>query len=151
MNLTARRKGLWTTDYEISADGRRLTEWDGKTFNNGGSFELDARTYTVTAGALLTRWELADGTGQPVAVAEHVGRKRWTIMSQARTYTFERASIWRLEERLIVDGEPAGSIRRERLDSDLSYADLPALPQALQVFAFMVALAGWDVADTNSG
>ncbi|MFG1996307.1 hypothetical protein ACGFJ7_40655 [Actinoplanes sp. NPDC048988] len=51
----------------------------------------------------------------------------------------------------MIDGEPAGSIRRERLDSDVSYADLPARPPARQVFAFMVVLAGWDVADANAG
>ncbi|MEU8404887.1 hypothetical protein AB0C19_01630 [Micromonospora sp. NPDC048842] len=62
-------------------------------------------------------------------------------------YAFERASIFRLEERLIVDGRPAGSIRRKYLHSDVSHADLPGLPAPIQVFAVMVALSGWDLVD----
>jgi hypothetical protein len=37
-----------------------------------------------------------------VAVAERVGRKNWTITSGGRTYALERASLLRLEERLIA-------------------------------------------------
>ncbi|MBE1489221.1 hypothetical protein [Plantactinospora soyae] len=147
MKLTAKGQGLFKNDYELSADGKPLTYWNAKSLRSGGSFPLDGRTYEVKANILATQWELTDETGMLVAVAERVGRKNWTITSGGRTYAFERASIFRLEERLIVDGKPAGSIRRKYLHSDVSHADLPGLPAPIQVFAFIVSLSGWDLAD----
>jgi hypothetical protein len=144
--LEARRKGFWKGDYELSVDGRPLTRWDAKTWRSGGSFTLDGRHYEVRANGWGTRYEMTDQTGMPVAVATRVGRKRWTVEAEGRTYSFERASFWRSEERLVENGRPVGTVKRVSPFRGDAVADLPGLPIPVQVFAFTVVLSAWDAA-----
>ncbi|MBU2664551.1 hypothetical protein KOI35_13695 [Actinoplanes bogorensis] len=145
--LKAVRTGRWKNDYELTLDERPPIEWNSRTWSPGGEFDLDGRTYSVRSNAPATRYELVDQlTGAEVAAAGRVGRKNWSISSEGRTYDFQRASLWRLDEQLIVDGRPAGGIRRSALHRDDAEADLPGLPPHVQVFALMVVLAGWDQA-----
>ena len=83
----------------------------------------------------------------PLAVAGRVGRKRWTVEAEGRTFTFERASFWRNEQRL-VDGRPVGTVRRLGAFPSDAVTDLPGLPLPLQVFVFVftVVLSAWDAA-----
>ncbi len=46
----------------------------------------------------------------------------------------------------MIDGQPAGSIRRSHLWSGTTSASLPGLPLYLSVFALLVVLSGWDLA-----
>ena len=144
--LEARRKGFWKGDYELSVDGRPLTRWDAKTWRSGGSFTLDGRRYEVRANGWGTRYEMSDQIGMAVAEANRVGRKRWTVEAGGRTYTFERASFWRSEERLVADGRPVGTVKRVSAFRGDAVADLPGLPLPVQVFAFTVVLSAWDAA-----
>lgn len=101
----------------------------------------------MKTNALASRYELADHTtGAEAALATKAGRKHWTIEAEGSTFEFARASFWRLENRLMIDGSPAGSIRRAHLQDDRTVADLPGLPRHLQVFALIVVLSGWDLA-----
>lgn len=144
--LEAKRAGFWKGDYELSADGRPLTRWDAKAWRGGGSFELDGRRYEVRAVRFGSRYELVDQTGMPLAAANRVGRKRWNVEAEGRTYTFERASFWRNDERLVVDDREAGTIRRLGAFRSDAVADLPGLSVPLQVFVFTVVLSAWDAA-----
>jgi hypothetical protein len=147
--LKATRKAFWGNDYEITVDGHSLTRWDARTWRTGGAFELDGRGFEVRTNFLASRYELTDhsvGAEVAVAVAARAGRKHWKIEAESRTYEFERASFWRLEERLMIDGRPAGSIRRAHLQADETVATLPDLPRHVQVFALLVVLSGWDLA-----
>ena len=144
--LAAKRAGFWKGDYELNLDGRPLTRWDARTWRGGGSFELEGRRYEVRAVRFGTRYELLDPVGMPLAVANRVGRKRWNVEAEGRTFTFERASFWRNEERLVVDGRPVGTVRRLGAFRGDAVADLPGLPLPLQVFVFTVVLSAWDAA-----
>ncbi|MFG1605888.1 hypothetical protein [Actinoplanes sp. NPDC049265] len=151
-SLTATRPSFWKNDYELAVDGRVVTRWNAKFWRAGGSFELDGRTYEVRTNAWATRYEMTDQpTGVLMATAERVGRKRWTITADGRTYAFQRGSVWRLEQLLILDGHPAGSIRRPYLRPGTAEADLPGLPPHVQIFAFLVVLSGWDQASAAAG
>jgi hypothetical protein len=70
------------------------------------------------------------------------------VEAEGRTYTFERASFWRSEERLVLDGRPVGTVRRVGAFRGDAVADLPGLPLPLQVFVFTVVLSAWDAAAT---
>ena len=56
-----------------------------------------------------------------------------------------------MEEHLIVDGQPVGSVKRANLFRDDAVAELPGLPLYLQVFTLLVVLSGWDIAAAASG
>jgi len=149
--LEAKRAGFWKGDYELSADGRPLTVWNARVWRGGGTFDLEGRRYEVRAVRFGSRYEFRDQTGMPLAVANRVGRKRWNVEAEGRTYTFERASLWRSEERLVVDGRPAGTIRRLGTFRSEAVADLPGLSLPLQVFVFTVVLSAWDAAAAAAG
>ncbi|WP_051571062.1 hypothetical protein [Cryptosporangium arvum] len=149
--LHAKQSGLLRSDYEISLDDQPLAHWDAKNWRAGGSFTLDDRTYEVRSDVLATRFELIDPTGASVAIADRVGRKHWSVEADGRVHTFERHSAWRLEERLVADGTPVGSVRRSNLWSDEATAELPSLPLPLQVFVLFVVLSGWDILASAAG
>jgi hypothetical protein len=81
--------------------------------------------------------------GTPVATADLVGRKRWTVEAGNHRYEFQRASIWRREQELRPGGERVGSVRRPSLWRTDVVADLPGLPLPVQIFALAVILTGW--------
>ena len=83
--LEARRVSLWRSRYELVADGRPLATWDGRVWRNGGSFDLAGRHYEVTSNVFGTRFELTDQVGMPVATAQRVGRRRWTVEAGGRS------------------------------------------------------------------
>ncbi|MFG1923010.1 hypothetical protein [Cryptosporangium sp. NPDC048952] len=145
MTLTAKRTGLLKSGYEISLAGRALVRWDAKTWKVGGSFTLDDQRYDVRTNALATKYELLDQDGASVAVAHRVGRKQWTVEADGQTYTFERGSMWREEQKLTLGGQQVGTIRRTSVWSGAAAADLPGLPLLVQVFVLLVALSSWDV------
>jgi hypothetical protein len=68
---------------------------------------------------------MTDEFGMVVAVANRVGRKRWTVEATGRTYQFRRASMWRPQEVLITNGRPVGSVRRVSLWRSDAVAELP--------------------------
>lgn len=141
--LEANRVSLWRNRYTLTADGQPVAVWDGRSWRPGGTFDLAGRHYEVKANGWGTRFELIDAGG-PVATANRVGRKHWTVEAGGRTYTFERRSMWRSEEVLVEGGQPAGSIRRLSAWRSDAVADLPDLPLPLQVFVFVVVLTNWD-------
>lgn len=149
--LEARRVSLWRSRYELVADGRPLATWDGRVWRNGGSFDLAGRHYEVTANVFGTRFELTDQVGMPVATAQRVGRRRWTVEAGGRTYRFQRASWWRSDQSLVVDGRTVGSVRRTRRWRGGAVADLPDLPLPLQVFVVAVVLTMWEAQAAAAG
>jgi hypothetical protein len=140
--LTARSTSPWRGTYAISADGRPVTTWTPKVWTAGGEFDLGGRRYAFAGRGFGSRYALtADGV--PVAQADRVGRKDWTLTEGGRTHTFRRASVWRSEQ-LLVDGDRVlGGVRRTgrwRTDAE---ADLPGLDLPVQVFALTVVLTLW--------
>jgi hypothetical protein len=101
---------------------------------------------------------MTDQLGMVVAQAERVGRGRWTVTANGRTYEFRRQAVtsirqlmdiptWLLarqrEELLIEDGRAIGSIRWLGHFLDAA-ADLPGMPVPVQVFAIVVMQLVWD-------
>jgi hypothetical protein len=132
--LEARRISLWRNRYEIIADGQPLAMWDGRVWRNGGTFNVAGRRYDVKSNVWGTRSEMTDEAGMIIATADRVGRKRWTVEANGRTYRFQRASWWRSEQLLVADGRPVGSVRRVSPWRRGAVADLSDLPLPLQVF-----------------
>ena len=146
--LEARRASLWNRTYNITVDGVSVVTWKGSVWKSGGQFEVDGRRYVVTSNAFATRYEMVDQTGMVVASARRVGRKNWTVEAEGRTHQFRRASMWREEQELLVDGQRVGSVRRPSLWRTDAIADLPTLPLATQIFVLCVVLTMWDNAAT---
>lgn len=140
--LTARTTSLWRGTYEIAVDGRRVTTWTPKVWSGGGEFDLDGRRYAFTGKGLGSRYVLT-ADGEPVARAERVGRRDWTLRQGGRTHTFRRASIWNGDQ-LLVDGDRVlGAVRRTGRWRGDAEADLPGLDLPVQVFALTVVLTLW--------
>ena len=143
------RIGLWRTRYELSADGQPLGTWEGRAWRTGGTFDLAGRRYNVDGNLWASRFTMTDESGATVAEADRVGRKRWTVTAAGgRTYQFQRASIWRSEEQLIVNEQPVGAVRRTSVWRGHAVADLPGLPLPLQVLSPAApTVEAWWIAD----
>jgi len=142
--VQARRHSVWRNRYDIMVDGRIVATWDPATWRSGGSFTLEGRSYQLRSNAWGSRYTLLDAAGAPVASADRVGRKRWTVESDGRRYDFQRASIWGTEHELVVDGRRVGSVRRtSSWRGDLA-ADLPGMPLPLQIFVLGILIITWN-------
>lgn len=155
--LEARRTSAWRSRYDIVADGRTVTVWEGALWRTGGGFALDGRRYEVRGNAWRSRYALsvaddaqvisdAQTTSDArVATAERTQRKRWTVESDGVMYHFRRPSLWRQEQELLADGgAPAGSVRRSSWWRGDAVADLPGMPLPLRIFVLGVVLTVWD-------
>lgn len=142
--LEARKTSIWKDRYAISADGRQVAVWDGSVWTAGGRFELDGRRYEVRGNLWGSSYGMAGPDGAPVAVANRVVRKRWTVEAGGRTYHFQRASLWREEQEMRSDGRRVGSIKRTSIWRGDAVADLPGVPLPVQIFALAVVLTMWD-------
>ncbi|MBA2309350.1 MAG: hypothetical protein H0W01_08675 [Pseudonocardiales bacterium] len=148
--LEATKTSIWRNRYDISADGQRLATWDGSLWKAGGSFQLDGKRYEIRGNMWGNKYGMVDDAGNPVASAEHVGRKHWTVEADGRTYEFQRPSIWRREEELHADGRRVGSVRRPSVWRGDTVADLPGLPLPVQIFVLAVVLTMWDWSDASA-
>jgi len=142
--LEARKVSVWKDRYAISADGRQVAVWDGSLWTAGGRFELDGRRYEVRSNLWGSSYGMVGQYGAPVAVANRVGRKRWTVEATGRTYDFQRASLWREEQELRYAGQRLGSVRRTSIWRGDAVADLPGVPLPVQIFVLAVVLTMWD-------
>ncbi|GAA0804672.1 hypothetical protein [Spirilliplanes yamanashiensis] len=142
--LTAEKPTMWRSRYDITNDGGRVARWEPSWWRSGGAFELDGQRYQVHGNALGSRFELIDRTGRQLASARRVGRKRWTVRSGDRTYEFRRASMWRGDQELLLGDQAVGSVRRSSVWRGSAVADLPGMPEPVQVFVLCVVLAMWD-------
>jgi hypothetical protein len=148
--LEARRASVWKNRYDIMADGRRLATWDESSWKVGGKIEMDGRRYEVRANMWGTKYAMVDGAGTPIASADRVGRKSWTVEADGRTYEFRRVSMWRQEEELQSEGQRVGSVRRNSIWRGDAVADLPGLPRPIEVFVLAVVLTMWDLAAASA-
>jgi hypothetical protein len=143
--LRASRAGLLSTRYDITRDDAAVCTWKPSAFIGGGSFELDGHRYEVGRGGWTgRRYRLRDESGCLVALADGVGRSTWTLETGGEVHTFERSSPWRRDQMLVRDGEPVGTVRRTSAWFGEAEAELPGLPQAVQVFVLVSLLAVWD-------
>lgn len=142
--LEAKKASIWKNRYDIASDGRRLATWDASSWKSGGTIELDGRRYEVRANMWGSKYGMVDQDGTPIASADRVGRKTWTVEVDGRTYEFHRASLWRSEEELHSEGRRVGSVRRSSMWRGDAVADLPGLPLTVQVFVLAVVLTMWD-------
>lgn len=146
--LIAERSGVWRRGYDISADGRPVTRWEPSWWRQGGAFELNGQRYEFRERGLGGRRELTGPGGDTVATASRVGRRNWTVTAGEQVYQFRRASIWRDDQELLLGGQPVGAIRRTSWWRASAAADLPGMPEPLQVFVLCVVLARWQAAAT---
>ena len=148
--LEARRTSVWKNRYDIIADGRRLATWDESSWKIGGTVALDGRRYEVRANMWGTTYAMVDEAGTPIASADRVGRKNWTVEADGRTYQFHRMSMWRQEEELQSEGQRVGSVKRNSIWRGNAVADLPGLARPVEVFVLAVVLTMWDVAAASA-
>jgi hypothetical protein len=143
--LEARKASLWNRTYNITVDGVSVVTWKGSLWKSGGQFEVGGRRYRVTSNTFATGYQMVDeAAGVVAAAAKRVGRKNWTVEAEGRTHQFRRASMWREEQELLVDGRRVGSVRRPSVWRTTAIADLPTLPLATQIFVLCVVLTMWD-------
>ncbi|GAB1645659.1 hypothetical protein [Krasilnikovia sp. MM14-A1259] len=142
--LIAKRVSIWRSSYLISAEGRPVATWDSAFWKSGGTFDLDGQQYRVNANAWGTRYTLTGPDGTPLASADRVGRKNWTVQAGGQTYRFQRRSFWSTDQELHTDQGPAGSVRRTSMWGDQVAVDLPGMPMPVQIFVLGVVITMWN-------
>lgn len=148
--LLATKTSIWSNSYDIAADGHQVARWNGSFWKTGGTFELEGQRYFVSGNMWGSKYGMARENGAPLATADHVGRKRWTVEADGRAYQFQRASMWRHEQELHSGGQRVGSVKRTSVWRSDVVAELPGLPQPVQIFVLVVVLTMWDRADASS-
>ncbi|GAB1690100.1 hypothetical protein [Krasilnikovia sp. M28-CT-15] len=142
--LLAKRASVWRSRYTVSADGHPIATWDGAFWTSGGEFVLDGQRFQVDANTWGTRFTLTGPDGTPVAAADRVGRKQWTVQAGGQTYRFQRRSFWSTDQELHTEHGPVGSVRRTSLWGDEVAVDLPGLPLPVQIFVLGVVISMWN-------
>lgn len=143
--LTAEQTGFWGRSYRIGVDGRPLTTFTPRQWSAGGRFSLDGQDYELRSNAWGGKYAMTTGTdgGSAIATAEKVGRKRWLVQADARTYQFQRVSLWRGDQALLTDGRQVGVIKRTSTWKANASAELPGLSLPVQVFVVAVVVTMW--------
>lgn len=141
--LTAENVSMWRGRYQIAEDGRPITMWDPSWWHTGGDFEIDGHRFTVRANGWGSKYRMYDEADNEIALVEKAGRKHWSVQADGRAYEFRRASFWGNEQELLVGGVRAGSLRRKSAWSGNIEADLPGMPQPIQVFVIGVQISLW--------
>jgi hypothetical protein len=142
--LVARKASAWRSRYDVIVDDRTVATWDSAFWRNGGDFDVDGRHYRVRGNAWGNRFDLVDADATPVASADRVGRKRWTVEAAGQTYHFQRASPWSNEQELHAGGGRVGSVKRTSFWRGDIAADLPGMPLPVQIFVLGVVITMWD-------
>ena len=140
----ARKASAWRSRYQIVVDDRPAARWDSGMWKSGGTIELDGRLYRVRGNVWGSRFSMVDDFDTPVATANRVGRKQWTVEAGGRTYHFQRASIWNNTQELHADGGKVGYVKRTSFWRGDVAAELPGLPLPVQVFVVGVVIVMWD-------
>ncbi|MBA3989842.1 MAG: hypothetical protein H0X54_02235 [Propionibacteriales bacterium] len=148
--LQAKRTSMWKPGYDLTADGHPIATWEKSMWKEGGTFELDGRRYAVRSNMWGNKYGMTSEDGTPVAAADRLGRKRWTVEAAGRTYEFQRTSIWGQKQELHSAGQRLGSIERTSFWRSDATADLPGLPLPVQIFVFVVVLTMWDRASASA-
>jgi hypothetical protein len=120
-------------------------------WKSGGDFDLDGLHYQVRGNVWGNKFDMVDSHGLPVASADRVGRKQWTVTAGARTYQFRRASLWSGEQELHADGRRVGSVKRVSIWRGDVAADLPGLHLPVQIFVLGVVITMWNAQAAASG
>jgi hypothetical protein len=146
--LHARRQGAFRYSYAITEDGTGDGEVPvttvTQTRRGDAEFDLDAVAYRLRLSGIVRRQALLEAPdGRPVAGADSIGRRRWTVTSAGRSYEFERVGLFGNEQAHVVGGKRVGSVRRTGFWRTAAQADLPDLPRLVAVFTFAVALLAW--------
>ncbi|MEV2240346.1 hypothetical protein [Micromonospora sp. NPDC049891] len=142
--MEARKVSVWRNRYDVTDRGREITVWDRSMWRSGGEFELDGRRFQVRSNVWGTRYTMVDDAGTPVASADRVGRRRWTVEASGQTYHFRRRSVWGSEEELILGDTRVGSVRKTSFWRGDVAIELPGLATELQLFVFGVVISMWD-------
>jgi hypothetical protein len=144
--LEIKRISTWKRGYSVSSRGRSLATWKPTGWGMSGTLTLDRREHHIKASAWGTRFTLLGRDETVIATATGVGRKRWRLQTSTQVYDFQRASIWRSEISLLLNGRPIGHIKRTSAWRGDAVADLPDVPQLIAVFAAIVTVTNWDAA-----
>ncbi|MCO1659649.1 hypothetical protein [Pseudonocardia humida] len=149
--LHARRQGAFRYSYLITEDGGVPVTTLTQGFRDHAEFELAGVAYRMRMSGIVRRQALLeDPDGRPVAGADRLGRRSWTVTAPGSSHEFERVGLFGTEYAHVVEGRRVGSIRRTGFWRTGAQADLPALPRPLAVFTFAVALVTWQQNDAAS-
>jgi hypothetical protein len=149
--LHARRRGVLRHSYVITEDGGVPVTTVTTSLRGDGGFELDGVAYRLRTSGIVRRQALLEAPdGRPVAGADSIGRRRWTVTSAGRNYEFERVGLFGREQAHVVGGKRVGSVRRTGFWGTGAEADLPGVPRPVAVFTFAVALLAWQRDDAAS-
>lgn len=148
--LHAKKVGFWTSRYEITEDDRVLATWAPSIWKTGGTVELDGRRYVIRGNLWGSKYGMSTEDGTPVASADRVGRKNWTVEAGGRILECQRASIWRQEQIVHSEGRRLGSVSRTSWWRGDATADLAELPVPVQLFVLAVVLTMWDQQEASA-
>jgi hypothetical protein len=82
--------------------------------------------------------------GAVVATADRVGRKRWSVEAGGELYRFQRESVWRPDQALMLGDRKVGTIKRASKWKGGAVAELGEMSLPVQLFVLAVVVTMWN-------
>lgn len=152
--IEATPKSTFSSDFELSMDGRSLALLDLGSWREAAEFVIDGEAYTLSRERSMSGSFLLKKGDQVMAeaVKPSAFRETFELEHERECYVIRKPSIWRREFEVLRLGSrvgrifPAGSFSRRAL------VDLPSeWPIPVQVFVFWLVLLIWNRAAAAAG
>jgi hypothetical protein len=141
--LLAHQRGPMGPAHDLTLHGAPLTLLTTRLRDGNSDFEFAGHRYEVRTSFLSRRYDLVSNEWSH-AVADGIGRKRWTVAHAWGVHGLARARWGDNSSLQLLAGDvQVGHVRRTsmwRLDAE---AELSVLPPLVQVFTVAVVLSLW--------
>ncbi|HVS00668.1 MAG TPA: hypothetical protein VMW27_28875 [Thermoanaerobaculia bacterium] len=145
--LEAKPPGLFSRDFDIEAEGRKIAFLDIALWREAGEVLIEGQPYKLYREGLMSGAFLLEKEGQVVARAIKVSafRSQFDLELGTHRCSLKRASIFGRSFSVLQGGDVLGSIRPAGVFTRRALIDLPPdWPAPVQVFVFWLVLVIWN-------
>lgn len=151
MMLEAKPVSMFSRDFGIEAEGRRIALLDVSCWKEAGEISIEGESYRLFRERLMSGAFILEKAGQAVAraIKPSAFRSRFDLELAGRSCTLSPDSLFRRSFSVLQNGVAVGNIRRAGLFTRRAIIDLPgdwSLP--LQVFVFWLVVVIWNRDDS---
>lgn len=149
--LEAKPVGIFSRDFNIEAEGRRIALLDVSHWKEAGEISIDGQSYRLFRERLMSGAFILEKEGQAVAraVKPSAFRSQFDLELEARPYMLKPDSLFKRSFSVFRNEASVGNIRRAGFFTRRAMIDLPSeWPLPVQVFVFWLVVVIWNRDDS---